>query len=393
MGAHVEPLRGRPPGTPRPSPGTSSQRRRSTGQPLAAIERSPRWAAAIAVTAFALVGTVFPFGPTPQIARWTALAAIALTVAELARRRAGGRLLLAGLLLADAGLHVIGAGGSATLSWFGMIILAAWAAYALPNRVALTFAVVICAPMLAQWMFEPDTGWASWTAGTLFTGFACVQDTRQRVLLQELRRAQAELATRAAAEERARIARELHDVIGHALTVSTLHISSARLALADEPAEAEAALAEAERLTQAGLAEVRTAVGLLTGPSSRQPLPGAAEIPELIETFRRAGGRIDVEGEFGSLNATLGLTVYRILQEALTNAVRHAHGSPVSVTVTVNATGAQTRLVVQSEARPTSIVGSGSGLVSMRERAEAVGGNLTAGPHETGWRVEAVLPT
>ena len=118
------------------------------------------------------------------------------------------------------------------------------------------------AVLVGQWVNQTDEpGWASWIAGTVFTVTACIFDQRQRSLLAQLHEAQAGLADRARADERNRIAGEMHDVIGHALTVSLLHVSSARLALDDDPAEAKESLAEAERLAQQSLAEVRAAVG------------------------------------------------------------------------------------------------------------------------------------
>ena len=124
-------------------------------------------------------------------------------------------------------------------------------------------------------------------------------------------------------------------MIGHALTVSLLHITSARLALAEDPAEAGDALAQAERLAQQSLADVRAVVGLMKDPTAPAPLPGVDEIDSLVESFRRAGTSIeyDVTGDLSRLTATEGLTVYRILQEALTNVARHApalagHGAP-----------------------------------------------------------------
>ena len=104
-------------------------------------------------------------------------------------------------------------------------------------------------------------GGAAWIAGTTFSAFGCLLARRERDLVQQLRIAQAGLADRVRAEERNRIARELHDVIAHSLTVSLLHVSSARLAVEEDPGEAGQALAEAERLGRECLAEVRQVVG------------------------------------------------------------------------------------------------------------------------------------
>jgi signal transduction histidine kinase len=208
-----------------------------------------------------------------------------------------------------------------------------------------------------------------------------------------LRAAQAGLAERTRAEERNRIARELHDVIAHTLTVSLLHVTSARLAVESDPADAARALAEAERLGRESLDEVRQAVGLLHQDGDgghTAPLPGAGDLPTLVERFRSAGADVTltVDGDVGRLPATTGLAMYRILQEALTNAVKHAPGSPTAVRLTVDAD--TVRLDVDSAAEPRT--GTGVGVVSMRERAEALGGRCQAGPGGQGWLVRATLP-
>ncbi|MGH3153093.1 MAG: sensor histidine kinase, partial [Streptosporangiaceae bacterium] len=209
------------------------------------------------------------------------------------------------------------------------------------------------------------------------------------------------LAEQARTAERNRIARELHDVLGHTLTVSLLHVQSARLAVEHDPDDAARSLAEAERLGRECLAEVRTTVGLLRqdadggrGPGSGAdgiaPLPGIAGLPALVERFRSAGADVSftVEGDTAGLPATTGLAVYRIVQEALTNAARHAPGAPTEVRLVV-AAGTVT-LTADSRAEPGT--GTGLGVVSMRERAESLGGSCQAGPGGHGWLVRATLP-
>jgi signal transduction histidine kinase len=190
----------------------------------------------------------------------------------------------------------------------------------------------------------------------------------------------------------------MHDVIGHALTVSLLHVSSARLAVEEDPAEAIASLAEAERLAQRSLAEVRAAVGLMREPAdgaTPPPMPGFGDVEELVESFRHAGTPVSyvVTGDPSRLTATTGLATYRILQEALTNVARHAPGCAARVEVIVD--GPTARITVANASTDgVSVVGAdGAGLIGMRERAEALGGRLDAGPGGDGWRVEAVLPT
>jgi signal transduction histidine kinase len=219
------------------------------------------------------------------------------------------------------------------------------------------------------------------------------------ILVERLKAAHAGLAERTRAEERNRIARELHDVIAHSLTVSLLHVASARLAVEHDPADAARALAEAERLGRQSLAEVRTTMGLLRPtpsegrPGVAPPVPSLDQLPGLVEQLRRAGADISltVEGDagaVGALPATTGSTVYRIVQEALTNATRHAPGSTVSVQVEVAARGVDVR--VDSAGPPGR--GSGLSVESMTERARAVGGTCTAGPGGHGWLVHASLP-
>jgi signal transduction histidine kinase len=175
--------------------------------------------------------------------------------------------------------------------------------------------------------------------------------------------------------------------------VSLLHVQSARLAVEHDPADAAHALAEAERLGQECLAEVRATVGVLReddAAGGNVPLPGADGLAALVEQFRSAGADVTltVEGDTGRLPATTGLALYRIAQEALTNAAKHAPGSPTDVRLTVSP--GEVSLTADSQAVPGS--GTGLGVVSMRERAESVGGTCQAGPGGRGWVVRATLP-
>jgi signal transduction histidine kinase len=185
-------------------------------------------------------------------------------------------------------------------------------------------------------------------------------------------------------------------VIAHSLTVSLLHISSARLALEHEPDDAARSLAEAERLGRESLDEVRSIVGLMRSPASGTadslvPVPGLDALDELVERFRSAGAdvRLQRSGDLAVVPATAGTTLYRIAQEALTNAARHAPGSAIQVTL--SRANDHVALVVDSNGRPGG--GRGSGLETMRERAEALGGRCEAGPAGHGWQVAASVPT
>nr|WP_269449847.1 histidine kinase [Auraticoccus cholistanensis] len=205
------------------------------------------------------------------------------------------------------------------------------------------------------------------------------------------------MAERTRLDERHRIAGEMHDVVGHALTVTLLHLGSARLSLDDDLDRVRSSLAEAERAARASLDDVRAAVALLRAPAppgaaSAPPTPTAADITGLVESFRRTGTPVEVQvrGDLAALGANRGLAAYRIVQESLTNAARHGDGSPI--TVRLDTAADRTTITVRSGAAAPSPQPAGTGLTAMRERAEALGGQLVAGPATGGWRVEAVLP-
>ncbi len=304
------------------------------------------------------------------------------------------RLLLPAAVVSTAGIAFLGNGVPSNLAWFGLCTLVGWCALSAPMAVTASYWAGAMVLLVGELVWTTsDPGWAAWIGGTTFSAIGCLFARRQHDLLLELREAQAGLAHRAQAEERNRIARELHDVIAHSLTVSLLHVSSARLAVQDDPADAERALAEAERLGRASLDEVRHAVGLLHRDGSvdpTTPLPGSTDVPALIEGFRAAGAGIHatVDSGLDALPATVGLAAYRILQEALTNAAKHAPQARVTVQVAIERD--LVRLDVDSSGAPGQ--GAGLGLPGMRERAAILGGSCEAGPTGGGWRVHAELP-
>jgi signal transduction histidine kinase len=359
------------------------------------VERLAPAAAPAAVALFVAMGIVS--SPRPLVVSVLAgLLAVGATLV-LTIRATTGWPLVAGAAVSGVAITVIGSGAPSNLGWFGLCVLAALCAFRGGTPQVAWFAAGAVLVLAAQWAaMSDDPGWGAWIAGTLFTTIASLQGRRQRELLEQLRAAQAGLAERARSEERTRIARDMHDVVGHALTVSLLHLTSARLALDEAPEEARASLAEAERLSRRSLAEVRQALGVLRAdePSTFAPTPDADRIEDLVDSFRRAGTPVscEVAGDLSMLSATGGLTLYRILQEALTNVVRHAPGAAAHVRIEVDANG--TRLTVENPGPAAGHRGEpvGTGILGMRERAEALGGRLTAGPSPVGWRVEALLP-
>jgi signal transduction histidine kinase len=300
--------------------------------------------------------------------------------------------------IATAGIAVLADKLSNNVGWIAVCLIATWCVLIGSRLEGLAYWAGAMILFAVEWLaVKPDPGWAAWLAGVTLTALFGLLIRHERDLLRQLRQAQAGLAEQARAQERNRIARELHDVIGHTLTVSLLHVQSARLAVEHDPADAARALAEAERLGQECLAEIRLTVGMLReddrGEGSDEvmaPLPGVDGLPALVERFRSAGADVTltVEGDTSSLPGTTGLAVYRIAQEALTNAVKHAPGAPTVVRLAVGA--GRVTLTADSQCEPGT--GTGLGVVSMRERAQSLGGTCEAGPGGHGWLVRATLP-
>ena len=297
--------------------------------------------------------------------------------------------------VATVGVVVLGDGQSFDVVWFALLVISAWCVLFAGMRAGLTYGASAVLLFGGEWLLDGrrNVGWAPWLASVIVIVLITALVRHEFVLVEQLRAAQADLAERSRAEERGRIARELHDVIAHTLTVSLLHITSARLAVEHDPADASRALAEAERLGRQSLSEVRATMGLLrSGPVDgiAAPVPGAGQLAELVQHVRDAGADVSlvVEGDIEAVPATTGSTIYRIVQEALTNATKHAPGCPVAVHVVAGSGRAE--VDVDSAGPPTD--GSGMGVDSMRERAQAVGGTCTVGPGGHGWVVHASLP-
>ena len=203
----------------------------------------------------------------------------------------------------------------------------------------------------------------------------------------------------AAAAERARIARELHDVVAHNLTVMVALADGATYTLRDSPDEAQAALETASRTGREALAEMRRLLGVLRDQdqaADAQPQPGVHEIDALVEQVRAAGLPVSyrVSPDARALPEGIQLTAYRIVQEALTNTLKHA-GLSATAEVELVATDTDVRISVSDTGSSTAPANGngGAGLRGMRERAAVYEGSVQAGPGpQGGWRVEAQLP-
>jgi signal transduction histidine kinase len=214
------------------------------------------------------------------------------------------------------------------------------------------------------------------------------------LLLAELEEARDDQARAAAAEERASIARELHDVLAHSLSGLSIQLEMVRKLAgnAEAPAEQRAAIDGAADLAKQGLVEARDAVGALR----RDDRLGVDQLPELVEHFRRdfnLAVAYTVAGTPRPVTPDLGLALYRVTGEALTNVARHAAGASTRVELSFDA--ARVRLAVTDnggEQNALAAEGSGWGLAGVRERIKRLGGDLVAGPSGSGWSVVVSAP-
>ncbi len=201
----------------------------------------------------------------------------------------------------------------------------------------------------------------------------------------------------AALEERARIARELHDVIAHAVSLMVVQASAERRLLEPDQRRTADTLETIESSGREALGELRRLLGVLRarGRDRLAPQPGLDALPELLDEGRRGGReiRFEVEGEPVRLPAGLDLTAYRIVQEGLTNARKHAAGAAVDLTLRWRASELEIDVADQGPGPPVNPNGAGHGLIGMRERASLYGGSLRTGPGpDGGFRVLARLP-
>jgi signal transduction histidine kinase len=257
--------------------------------------------------------------------------------------------------------------------------------------------------LLGPEIWQAAIGAALAVAGPALAGRLVAHQRAQTARLRELtgllvrERAAAERAV--LAEERARIARELHDVIGHEVTVIALQADAAAAALAKAPERAAAPIAAIRRSAADALAEMRRVVGMLRVAEEEdlRPQPGLVDVPALVEQSRAAGAHVDLTLRPPSrpTHASVELAAYRLVQEALTNARRHAPGAPVDVRVV----GDDAEVVVEVLNRRDGAIpaprpeSSGFGLVGMRERVRLLGGRLDAGPTDGGgFALTARLP-
>jgi signal transduction histidine kinase len=222
---------------------------------------------------------------------------------------------------------------------------------------------------------------------------------------QSLRASSAKQAALIAAEERARIARELHDVVTHHVSLAVIQsVVALELLDAGEPARARERIVDSEKASREALLEMRRMIGVLAydgeSDDALAPQPGVAALPQLVAQVTAAGVAIDleVEGSGRNVPAGLDLSTYRIVQEALTNTLKHAHATTAAVHIRYRPEAVEVEIT--DNGHPGSVLttspasdGSGRGLIGMQERAAIFGGSLECGPQSAGgWSVHAYLP-
>jgi signal transduction histidine kinase len=349
----------------------------------------------------------------PQMPLWFALPTIAILVLVIfARRRfpfagpaaywvlAAGISFIDGVLLSfAASLFVVGLAVSFLL---GNVRSAVQAGIGLAVVLGGVAIVVYNIPghTAAEFVFIPLDFAIGWLAGFLLRGSAVRADTAEEraARLEQEREAD---ALRAVVEERTRIARELHDIVGHSVSVMTVQTSGVRRLLRSEQEQEREALLAVERTGREALAEMRRVVGALReaeeGPALA-PRPSLSRVDKLVAQARETGLPVDleIEGDAVPLPAGVDLTAYRLVQEGLTNAIKHAAARHAEVRVRYDPGHVEIEVCDDGRgadgADPTSSDG-GHGLEGMRERVSIYGGELEAGPRAGGgFRLRARIP-
>jgi signal transduction histidine kinase len=269
---------------------------------------------------------------------------------------------------------------------------------------------VVVIPVLIPFMEDGGSGdheaFIYFATGGLTTWFFGRVLRRERELVAALRDAQDRLHAAAAAAERQRIAHDVHDVVGHSLTVMLLNVAGARRVLPGDPETAAEALDRAEQAGRESLDSVRAVVGLLRSPDdageAEPPQPGVADIEGLVRTAATAGlpVRFESQGDLATVDPYAGLAAFRLVQEAISNVEHHAPGADAVVSVRVTGDGDGLAVSVRNGPGSGSVGagsvgtsgGGGTGLDAMRQRLAALGGTLFAGPNGDGWAVEGTIP-
>jgi signal transduction histidine kinase len=371
-----------------------------------------RWIRVLAVAVIAFVVTTsFQARPAPGghgEALGVAVLLVAFSGATLAemwlpKARPAVELTLA-LAAVAAAAALIGLQAN-TAAFLGVFPSLSYAALALPIRLSTIVLGAAIGSISAAWLSNTgqpvagivlnDFGILAFYLLSLFARRLRESNQRAESLMAELEQSRAAQAQAATLAERQRLAREMHDVLAHSLSGLVLNLEGAMLLAGQGGADSRVgdAIERAHRLAKTGLEEARRAIGMLR----EDALPGPERLPGLAAEFEADSGvacRVVVTGDERNLGTDGRLTLYRVAQEALTNIRKHAQAGRVEIRLTYEASGI--RLAIEDFDRrgepPAPYEGTGYGLTGMKERAELIGGTLTAGPTEGGFRVELWVP-
>jgi signal transduction histidine kinase len=256
-------------------------------------------------------------------------------------------------------------------------------------------------PVLVAVVQDPmEVAVGIWVVAIVFIWVVGRAVARQERLVVDLEGTRRELAQQTLLAERRRIARDVHDFVGHGLAAVMLQVTSARHVLRRDADAADEALRSAEEVGRRSMQELRLTVTLLRSDDdagAAAPVPTASEIPALVEQARAGGLAVELRmrGDFARIPPRVGVALYRIAQEALANAARHAPGARTMLGLEL----ANGRVELLAETSKPLVAQSASdrerphyGLIGMQERATALGGEFAAGPTGDGWRVRCALP-
>ncbi|MFI9818980.1 sensor histidine kinase [Streptomyces sp. NPDC052013] len=403
--------------TAAPTPHPPPPRPRIGERIMAAINRDPLTAPhalrndallALLTTAHAIVVALLTDdGRRPDALGWTLLLAAQV---PLVWRRRRPMLVLAAVVVLIGPYHALDFNHAAPTP-AAYVALYTVAVTSRPLRALVTGGIVLAVPLTIMVVVNTHQAVellriSGWVVVVLFVGID-VRFYRQYVAAiveraERAERTREEEARRRVAEERLRIARDLHDLLAHSITLIGVQTSVAAHVLAADPERLDRrtvakALDDIAETCRTARGELRTTLEVLreagTAPDGRGPLPALDGVSDLVEAARLAGARVEQTVRLGPVPPAVGAAAYRIVQEALTNAVRHAGPEP-SVQVTLREQdGALHVSVTDDGTGPTPGGTPGFGLVGMRERARSVGGTLDAGPRENGgFQVTATLP-
>lgn len=336
--------------------------------PAAALSEPSRWWLVLALMGAAGLLVVWAFWRVPV--QVIALPVVLLTALSQAEERLEPGLFVLSLL-------AIALTGWSDLTWTtGLFVLAA----------------AVAPLIVSQLQDEHGISGGIWFVAVLFPALMGWAFHRQEKLAAELQAARLALAEQAVLEERRRIARDVHDMVGHGLAAMMLQITGARHVLDRDVEEVREALTSAEDIGRRTLGDLRRTVGSLRDEGGLQaPIEGLEQVSDLVDDARSSGLRVELvtSGPQDDVDQTVGLTLFRIAQAALSNAVIHAPAARTVVTSAVTSQDATLEVLSSGPLRPldTHEVRGHYGLRGMKERADVVGGEFSAGPVPQGWLV------